>query len=69
MASNVDPNVVAQVKEFFSNQLTNQSKGVQLGIGCATGYLTGCMVDKVGRAAATAIGGGILLLNLGTCNG
>ena len=46
--------------------LSNQSTAVQLGIGGATGWFTGHLVGKVGKVLAGAIGGSLLLINMGT---
>ena len=46
--------------------LSNQSTAVQLGIGGATGWFTGALVGKVGKVVAGAIGGSLLLINMGT---
>lgn len=53
-------------RQLLSVDLSNQSTYVQLGIGGATGWFTGVMVGKVGKALAAALGGSILLINMGT---
>jgi len=56
----------AVMQYFRSLDLSNQSTHVQLGIGAATGWFTGAMVGKVGKVLAAALGGSILLINMGT---
>lgn len=41
----------------------------QLIIGCTSGWLTGYLMMKVGKAAAVALGGGIILLQVANHNG
>ncbi|CAO2613280.1 FUN14 domain-containing protein 2 [Lemmus lemmus] len=45
------------------------SVATQLVIGGVTGWCTGFMFQKVGKLAATAVGGGFLLLHLGNHTG
>jgi len=56
----------AVVSRVVALDLSDKSTYVQLGVGGATGWLTGYMVGKVGRVMATAVGGTILLINMGT---
>ncbi|XP_057302043.1 FUN14 domain-containing protein 1A-like [Hydractinia symbiolongicarpus] len=53
-------------RKLLTVDFSCQSNYVQFGIGGATGWLTGYMVGKVGRAMAAAVGGSILLINMGT---
>jgi len=41
----------------------------QLAIGCASGWMTGYLFMKVGKSAAMAVGGGIILLQIANHNG
>ncbi|KAK9505072.1 hypothetical protein O3M35_009216 [Rhynocoris fuscipes] len=41
----------------------------QLILGCASGWVTGYLMMKVGKAAAVALGGGIILLQVANHNG
>jgi len=54
---------------ILSLDLSNQSPYVQLGIGGATGWFTGVVAGKVGKVLAAAMGGSILLVNMGTSAG
>ncbi|XP_065678263.1 vacuolar protein sorting-associated protein 26C isoform X1 [Hydra vulgaris] len=53
-------------KKILTLDFSKNSSSIQLGIGGATGWLTGYLVGKVGKALAAAVGGSILLLNMGT---
>ncbi|XP_066914275.1 FUN14 domain-containing protein 2-like [Clytia hemisphaerica] len=53
-------------RKILTIDLSDHSTYIQLGIGGATGLLTGHMVGKVGKAMAAGIGGTILLINMGT---
>lgn len=53
-------------RKLLAIDLSDHSTYIQLGIGSASGLLTGHMVGKVGKAVAAGIGGTILLINMGT---
>ena len=51
-------------KYLLTLDFSDKPKYVQLGIGGATGYATGVVAAKVGKAVALAAGGGFLLVNV-----
>jgi len=69
--SEVDYDTYGEVIKHYllSLDLSNQSPYVQLGIGGATGWFTGMVAGKVGKVLAAAMGGTILLVNMGTSAG
>ncbi|XP_071949506.1 FUN14 domain-containing protein 1-like [Antedon mediterranea] len=52
------------VQNFVGGQLSERSTPVQIGFGGVSGWLAGHLFQKVGKLAATAVGGGFLLMLL-----
>ncbi|XP_077987836.1 FUN14 domain-containing protein 1-like [Glandiceps talaboti] len=55
--------------EKVLGDVTTKGAVTQLAIGGATGWVSGYVFQKVGRAAATAVGGGLLLLRIANYKG
>ncbi|XP_072035163.1 FUN14 domain-containing protein 1-like [Amphiura filiformis] len=53
------------LERALNGELSKKSVPVQVGIGGGTGMVAGYVCQKVGKAAATAVGGGFLLILLG----
>jgi len=51
------------IKKFIKD-MSKASSGKQLGVGAACGWVSGYIAMKVGKAAATAIGGSLILLQI-----
>ena len=48
----------------FVKDMSKAPAGKQLGVGAAAGWISGYLAMKVGKAAATAIGGSLILLQI-----
>jgi len=48
----------------FVKDMSKAPAGKQLGVGAAAGWISGYVAMKVGKAAATAIGGSLILLQI-----
>lgn len=48
----------------FVKDMSKAPAGKQLGVGAAAGWVSGYLAMKVGKAAATAIGGSLILLQI-----
>ncbi|XP_073991241.1 FUN14 domain-containing protein 1-like isoform X2 [Rhodnius prolixus] len=55
--------------EKVINDVGKTSATKQLIFGCASGWMTGYLMMKVGKVAAVALGGGIILLQVANHNG
>lgn len=74
--SNSEPITMDDVQKEAKNIVEKVIKDVgkasatkQLIIGCTSGWLTGYLMMKVGKVAAVALGGGIILLQVANHNG
>ncbi|XP_033122625.1 FUN14 domain-containing protein 1A-like [Anneissia japonica] len=52
------------IQNLLGGSITERSTPVQIGFGGVSGWLAGHLFQKVGRLAATAVGGGFLLMLL-----
>jgi len=48
----------------FVKDMSKAPAGKQLGVGAAAGWISGYLAMKVGKAAATAVGGSLILLQI-----
>merc|ERR1719356_977729 len=51
------------IKKFVKD-MSKAPAGKQLGVGAACGWISGYLAMKIGKAAATAIGGSLILLQI-----
>ncbi|XP_014246683.1 FUN14 domain-containing protein 2-like isoform X2 [Cimex lectularius] len=75
-SNETDPITIDDVSKEAKNIVDKVIKDVgktsatkQLIIGCASGWMTGYLMMKVGKVAAVALGGGIILLQVANHNG
>ncbi|XP_078612977.1 FUN14 domain-containing protein 1-like [Branchiostoma floridae x Branchiostoma japonicum] len=52
------------LKDMFPKDLSAKSVGTQIAVGGVSGWCAGYLFSKVGKLAATAVGGGFLLLQI-----
>ncbi|XP_022107596.1 FUN14 domain-containing protein 1-like [Acanthaster planci] len=53
------------LEKALDGELSKKSVPVQVAIGGSTGWVAGYLFQKVGKAAATAVGGGLLVVLIG----
>merc|ERR1712198_105423 len=51
------------IKKFVKD-MSKAPAGKQLGVGAACGWISGYLAMKIGKAAATAVGGSLILLQI-----
>ncbi|XP_005106797.2 FUN14 domain-containing protein 1 [Aplysia californica] len=60
---------LSSVQHMILGDITKQSAAKQVFIGGATGWVSGYLAKQVGKTAAIAVGGSILLIQLAQYNG
>ncbi len=64
--SEIERESESMVKKFLKD-LSKAPAPKQLAVGAGAGWFVGYVTMKVGKAAATAVGGSLLLLQVGYC--